>query len=263
MHNLAISLRRNGHIVTGSDDEIFEPALTLLKNEGLLPDSIGWDANRVHNGLDAVILGMHAKKDNPELLKAQELGIEIYSFPAFVAKQIQDKKRVVIGGSHGKTTTTSMLTWILEANGLQPGFLVGGVPLNFGVSARLGNGDCFVIEADESDGSFLHYQTAVALITNVDPDHLDHYGSLENFEKESKGSHESVQHCCTCNCTEELGNPIAKRIGNVHPTCKQEQIESSFVPSVHYFEFFRDSLIPRGSRMTRQLNHKTSLVLTL
>src|SRR5471030_2628678 len=107
MHQLAIALKHKGYTVTGTDDEIFEPAKSNLEREGLLPAPTGWDPSLVHAGLDAVILGMHAKADNPELLKAKELGLKIYSFPEYIYRESMEKTRVVVGGSHGKTTTTS------------------------------------------------------------------------------------------------------------------------------------------------------------
>ena len=109
MHNLAIALSRKGIQVSGSDDEIFEPSLSRLQKQGILPQELGWDANRIHSGLAAVILGMHARADNPELHAAKELGLPIYSYPEYLYEQSKDKIRVVIGGSHGKTTITSML----------------------------------------------------------------------------------------------------------------------------------------------------------
>src|ERR1700744_5064903 len=114
MHQLAIALHRKGYHVTGSDDEIFEPARTNLEKEGLLPASIGWDPAKVRPDLDAVILGMHAKADNPELQRAKELGLPVYSFPEYIYQESRDKIRVVVGGSHGKTTTTAMIMNILK-----------------------------------------------------------------------------------------------------------------------------------------------------
>src|SRR5215207_8590156 len=108
MHQLAIALKRKGYQITGSDDEIFEPAKSNLEKEGLLPQTFGWFPHNIHASLDAVILGMHAKEDNPELIKAKELGVSIYSFPEYIFKESTNKTRVAIGGSHGKTTTTSM-----------------------------------------------------------------------------------------------------------------------------------------------------------
>lgn len=114
MHALAIALKEQGHHITGSDDAIFEPSKSKLANKGLLPSSLGWFPENIHSGLDAVILGMHAKKDNPELNKAQSLGIKIYSYPEFLFHQTQNKTRVVIAGSHGKTTITAMVLHVMD-----------------------------------------------------------------------------------------------------------------------------------------------------
>ena len=109
MHNLAMAVAsKHGYVVTGSDDEIFDPALTHLREAGLLPDEMGWHPERITSDIDAIILGMHAREDNPELVRARELGIKIYSFPEYLYEQTKDKIRIVVGGSHGKTTTTSI-----------------------------------------------------------------------------------------------------------------------------------------------------------
>ena len=116
MHNLAIALNRKGMNITGSDDEIFEPSRSRLMREGILPESIGWNKDRISSGLDAVILGMHARADNPELLRAKELGVPVYSYPEYLYEQSKYKKRIVIGGSHGKTTITSMLLHVINTD---------------------------------------------------------------------------------------------------------------------------------------------------
>src|ERR1700733_11270993 len=125
MHQLAIALKKQGNEVTGSDDEIFEPARTNLEEQGLLPPAEGWYPEKIHAGLDAVILGMHAKSDNPELLKAKELGINIYSFPEYIYQASREKTRIVVGGSHGKTTTTSMVMHVLKSAGADFDWMVG------------------------------------------------------------------------------------------------------------------------------------------
>src|SRR5437764_10712103 len=117
MHNLALALHQKGYVITGSDDEIAEPSLSSLKNAGLLPAKMGWYPEKITEELDAVILGMHARTDNPELLKAQQLGIRIYSYPEYLYEFSKNKKRVVIGGSHGKTTITAMDLHILKSAG--------------------------------------------------------------------------------------------------------------------------------------------------
>lgn len=125
MHNLAIALCQKGYQVTGSDDEIFDPARGRLEKYGLLPKTVGWDPERITKDLDAVVLGMHAREDNPELKKAQELGLKIYSYPEYLYEQSKDKTRVVIGGSHGKTTTTAMILHALQHAGIEADYMVG------------------------------------------------------------------------------------------------------------------------------------------
>ena len=128
MHNLAIALHRAGYRVTGSDDAIYNPAKINLERDGLLPATMGWDATVITQDLDVVIVGMHARGDNPELARARELGLRIMSFPEFVASHCQDKKRVVIAGSHGKTTTTAMIMHVLSELSLDFDYLVGSSP---------------------------------------------------------------------------------------------------------------------------------------
>src|SRR5690606_4467688 len=125
MHNLALALHEKGYHVTGSDDAIFEPSKSRLEKKGLLPNELGWVPARITTDLDAVILGMHAKKDNAELLRAQELGVKIYSYPEFLYEQSKDKTRVVIGGSHGKTTITSMILHVMNYHDVKVDYMVG------------------------------------------------------------------------------------------------------------------------------------------
>jgi UDP-N-acetylmuramate-alanine ligase len=141
MHNLAIALHQQGLEVTGSDDEIFEPSRSRLDRLGLMPDRLGWDPLRIHAGLSAVILGMHARLDNPELKRAQELGIPVYSYPSYFYERTKGKTRVVIGGSHGKTTITSMIVHVLRHVGVDFDYLVG---------AQLEGFDCMVKLSDKS-----------------------------------------------------------------------------------------------------------------
>ncbi|HTS45639.1 MAG TPA: Mur ligase domain-containing protein, partial [Puia sp.] len=125
MHQLAIALKKKGYGVTGSDDEIFEPARSNLLNDNILPPEMGWFPEKINPSLDAVILGMHAKEDNPELLKARELNLKIYSFPEYIYQESLNKIRVVVGGSHGKTTTTSMIMHVLQKTGKEFDYMVG------------------------------------------------------------------------------------------------------------------------------------------
>ncbi|MFZ1846311.1 MAG: Mur ligase domain-containing protein [Saprospiraceae bacterium] len=146
MHNLAMELHDNGHIVTGSDDAIYDPALSRLAEKGILPTEFGWHPERVTNELDLVILGMHARIDNPELLKAQEIGVKLMSFPEFMYDHAKDKKRVVIAGSHGKTTTTSMVLHLLKSAGREVDFLVGAQLEGFGNMVKLSDAPIAVFE---------------------------------------------------------------------------------------------------------------------
>lgn len=189
MHNLAIALSRKGEHVTGSDDEIFEPSRTRLENQGILPNSIGWNEENVHEKLDAVILGMHAREDNSELLKAKNLGLKIYSYPEYLYEQSKDKIRVVIGGSHGKTTITSMILHAVSKLNVEVDYMVG---------AQLDGYDCMVkltkeakimiLEGDEYLSSpidrrpkFHLYHPNIALLSGIAWDHINVFPTYENY----------------------------------------------------------------------------------
>jgi UDP-N-acetylmuramate: L-alanyl-gamma-D-glutamyl-meso-diaminopimelate ligase len=188
MHNLALALHNNGHQVTGSDDEIYNPARERLAAKGLLPATEGWSTERITPDLDAVILGMHARKDNPELARAQELGLPIYSFPEYIAHHAKDKIRVVIAGSHGKTTTTSMIMHILKHAGFDFDYLVGALVEGFDTMVRLSDAPIMVIEGDEYLSSpidprpkIMHYRPHIAVITGVAWDHMNVFPTFENY----------------------------------------------------------------------------------
>ena len=150
MHNVAINLSELGIEVTGSDDSIFDPAASKLKAAGLFPEKIGWAPNKITTDIEMIVLGMHARKDNPEVLKAQEIGVPIYSFPEFIRRFSNDKQRIVIGGSHGKTTITSMIMHVLKEAGKKFDYLVGADVEGFPISVRLtGNAPMIIIEGDE------------------------------------------------------------------------------------------------------------------
>jgi len=188
MHNLAIALAKKGYIITGSDDHIYEPSRTNLSREGLLPES-GWDPLRITPDLDAVVLGMHAKSDNPELLKAQELGIRIYSYPEFIYEQAKEKIRVVIGGSHGKTTITSMIMHVMKSIGKDFDYLVGAKLDEFDYMVRLTkDAPLMIIEGDEYLASaidprpkFHLYRPNIALISGIAWDHVNVFPTFENY----------------------------------------------------------------------------------
>jgi UDP-N-acetylmuramate: L-alanyl-gamma-D-glutamyl-meso-diaminopimelate ligase len=189
MHNLAIALHKKGYRITGSDDEIFEPSKSRLAACGILPATQGWDASRITRELDAVILGMHAKSDNPELLKAKELGIKIYSYPEYLYEQSKNKKRVVIGGSHGKTTITAMILHVLQHASIDCDYMVGAQLEGFDVMVRLTEeAPVMVIEGDEYLTSpidlrpkFHLYKPDIALLSGVAWDHINVFPTFENY----------------------------------------------------------------------------------
>ncbi len=188
MHNLALELRALGHEISGSDDEIFEPAFSRLEQAGLCPPQFGWFPEKIGSHLDGVILGMHAKLDNPELQKAQKLGVPIFSFPAFIREHAQNKIRVVLAGSHGKTTCTAMLMHILQKEGKEFDYLVGSIINGYDRMVRLTNAPIMVIEGDEYLSSpidlrskFLHYAPHFALITGVAWDHINVFPTLNSY----------------------------------------------------------------------------------
>ena len=189
MHNLALALHHKGYIVTGSDDVIFEPAKGRLASKGLLPESFGWFPEKIHKDLDAVILGMHAKPENPELLRAQELGLTIYSYPEFLYEQSKDKTRVVIGGSHGKTTITSMILHVLNYHGIEVDYMVGAQLDGFDRMVHLTEkNDFMVLEGDEYLSSpidrrpkFHLYKPNIALLSGIAWDHINVFPTFENY----------------------------------------------------------------------------------
>ncbi|MEZ4929800.1 MAG: Mur ligase domain-containing protein [Chitinophagales bacterium] len=174
MHNLAICLKNLGHNVTGSDDIIFDPSKSNLEKNGLLPNKIGFYEENISQNLDAVILGMHAKPDNVELKKAQKLNIPIYSFPQFIYEQSKDKKRVVIAGSHGKTTTTAMIMHVLKENNFEFDYLVGSSLAGFELSVKLTKAPLIILEGDEYLSSpidrtskFHFYKPDITMVTGI------------------------------------------------------------------------------------------------
>ncbi len=189
MHNLALALHSKGYKVTGSDDAIFEPSKTRLKNKGLLPEEMGWFPEKITSDIEAVILGMHAKADNPELLKAQELGLKIYSYPEFLYEQSKDKTRVVIGGSHGKTTITSMILHVMHYHNIDVDYMVGAQLEGFDTMVHLtADNDFIVLEGDEYLSSpmdprpkFHLYQPNIALISGIAWDHINVFPTYENY----------------------------------------------------------------------------------
>jgi len=189
MHNLALALHNKGYQVTGSDDTIFEPSKSRLEAKGLLPETFGWFPEKINQNLDAVVLGMHAKADNPELLKAQELGVKIYSYPEFLYEQSKNKTRVVIGGSHGKTTITSMILHVMHYHNRDVDYMVGAQLDGFDVMVKLTEeNDFIVLEGDEYLSSpidrrpkFHLYKPNIALLSGIAWDHINVFPTYENY----------------------------------------------------------------------------------
>lgn len=189
MHNLAIALSRKGVEVSGSDDEIFEPSRTRLEKQGILPETIGWFPEKIHADLSAIILGMHAREDNPELLKAKELGIPVFSYPEYLYEQSKDKKRIVIGGSHGKTTITSMLLHVVSKLQIEADYMVGAQLEGYDCMVKLTETAPFMIlEGDEYLSSpidrrpkFHLYKPDAALLSGIAWDHINVFPTFENY----------------------------------------------------------------------------------
>jgi UDP-N-acetylmuramate: L-alanyl-gamma-D-glutamyl-meso-diaminopimelate ligase len=189
MHNLAIALYLNGHQISGSDDGIFEPSLSRLIHYGLMPSLIGWFPEKITEEIDFVILGMHASADNPELLEAQRRNIRVYSFPEYLYEHSKSKKRIVITGSHGKTTITAMIVHVFKYAGINTDFLIGDKAEGFDVTVKLSDeASVMVIEGDEYLSSaidlqpkFFHYQPHIAVITGISWDHLEAFPTFENY----------------------------------------------------------------------------------
>ena len=192
MHNLALALHNKAYEISGSDDEIFEPSRSRLKKAGLLPPKYGWYDEKITAEIDAVILGMHAKLDNPELIKAKELGLKIYSYPEFLFEQSRDKQRVVIAGSHGKTTITAMIMHVLQEAGMAFDFMVGAqlegfdvmVSMSKGADIMLFEGDEYLTSALDPRPKFHLYRPHIALISGIAWDHINVFPTFEMYKEQ-------------------------------------------------------------------------------
>ncbi len=187
MHSLALAMHDEGHEVTGSDDEIYEPSRSRLADKGLLPREIGWHEDRIHKGLDVVVLGMHARKDNPELLKAQQIGLKISSFPEFIYNISQDKMRIVVAGSHGKTSTCGMIAHVLHAAGVKADRMIGA-KIGDLEPVELSDAEIIVLEGDEYLTSpldpkpkFFHYHPQITIITGIAWDHMNVFPTYDSY----------------------------------------------------------------------------------
>ena len=200
MHNMALALHSMGYKVSGSDDEIFEPALSRLKLLGLLPEKFGWDDSRITSDIDFIILGMHARADNPELIKAKSLGLKIYSFPEYVYEHSKNKTRIVVGGSHGKTSTTAMIMHVLNHKKMDFDYLVGSQLEGFERMVKLSHAPIIVIEGDEHLTSALDlkpkfhwYKPHTAILTGIAWDHINVFPTYDFYVQQFKIFIESIE----------------------------------------------------------------------
>jgi len=218
MHNLALALHNKGYKVTGSDDTIFDPSKSRLEAKGLLPSPFGWFPEKINKNLDAIVLGMHAKADNPELLKAQELDLKIYSYPEFLYEQAKHKTRVVIGGSHGKTTITSMILHVMHYHDCDVDYMVGAQLEGFDVMVKLTeDNDFMVLEGDEYLSSpidrrpkFHLYKPNIALLSGIAWDHINVFPTYENYVEQFSIFVDSIVNGGSINYNEE--DPEVKRV---------------------------------------------------
>lgn len=218
MHNLAIALCKKGYKVTGSDDQIFSPSKERLDENGILPQKMGWDVENIHAGLDEVVLGMHAKADNPELLKAQEMGLKIYSFPEYIYKESQNKQRIVICGSHGKTTITSMIMHVLRVCGKKFDYAVAAQLDGFDTMVKLeDDAPLIVIEGDEYLSSpidrtpkFFRYHHHICSISGIAWDHINVFPIFENYIEQFDKLMDATPRAGTIIYNEE--DPLVKKL---------------------------------------------------
>ena len=235
MHNLALALHNKGYKITGSDDEIFEPAKSRLEQCRLLPCETGWFPEKITPDLDAVILGMHARADNPELLKTKELGIKIYSYPEFLYEQSKNKIRIVVGGSHGKTTITAMIIHVLQHLNINCDYMVGAQLEGFDIMVKLSDeAEIMVIEGDEYLTSpidrrpkFHVYQPTIGIISGIAWDHINVFPTFEFYVEQFRIFAEMIpENGCYIYCKDDVvlqemsdtANICATKIGyTVHP----------------------------------------------
>ncbi|TKC62287.1 peptidoglycan synthetase [Pedobacter hiemivivus] len=226
MHNLAIALHKKGYQVTGSDDVIFEPSSSRLAKHGILPKEMGWNEANITADLDAVILGMHALTDNPELLKAQQLGLKIYSYPEYIYEQTKDKLRVVIGGSHGKTTITSMILHVLNFYERDFDYLVGAQLAGFDTMVKITHeAPVIIIEGDEYLASpidrrpkFHLYKANLAVISGIAWDHINVFKTYEDYTRQFELFIDTIQpggKLIYCNADQDLNKIVEESTADI------------------------------------------------
>jgi UDP-N-acetylmuramate: L-alanyl-gamma-D-glutamyl-meso-diaminopimelate ligase len=256
MHNLAIALTRKGLNVTGSDDEIFEPSKSRLKKYGILPTLEGWFPERIHNGLDAVILGMHAKSDNPELRKVRDLNIPVYSYPEYLYEQSKNKMRVVIGGSHGKTTITSMILHVLNYSGIDSDYMVGAQLEGFEVMVRISEsaphiileGDEYLTSPLDKRPKFHVYKPNIGLISGIAWDHINVFPTFEIYVEQFRIFADLIPEGGTLiYCADD---PEVRKIGENMPPSVNSKPYS--IPD-HYIKDGKTFLLAEGQRIPLQI----------
>ena len=225
MHNLAIALNRKGYTVTGSDDQIFEPSKSRLDKEGILPKNIGWNTNNISEDLDAIILGMHAKEDNPELKRAKELNLKIYSYPEYIYEQSKKKKRIVIGGSHGKTSITAMILHVLNNLNIECDYMVGAQLQGFDVMVKLSeSAPIIILEGDEYLSStidrrpkFHLYKPHIGVLSGIAWDHINVFPTFEIYIEQFRIFKNLISECLIyCSEDKEL-----EKLANEKINCKK------------------------------------------
>nr|MDQ3018035.1 Mur ligase family protein [Bacteroidota bacterium] len=207
MHSLAIAMHHKGHHVSGSDDEIYEPSRSRLLKVGLLPSEFGWRPEVIDESLDLVVLGMHARKDNPELIRTKELGLKIESFPEFIYSLSSDKIRVVVAGSHGKTSTSGMIAHVLDKSGIKADRMIGAAigdldPVSISDAGIIVlEGDEYLSSPDDERPKFLHYKPQIAVITGIAWDHMNVFPTYESYKApfrqlvQSLGENDTLIYC--------------------------------------------------------------------
>ena len=224
MHNIALALNEKGFEVTGSDDAIFNPSKSRLENAGLLPKKMGWFPDKITEDIDAIILGMHARNDNPELKKAQEIGLSIYSYPEYIFNQSKDKKRVVIGGSHGKTSITAMILHVLQYHQIDCDYMVGANLEGFTTMVKLTHeAPVVILEGDEYLSSpidrrpkFHWYKPHIAVLSGIAWDHINVFPTFENYVEQFRVFMDDVSDCLIyCEEDEHL-----RKLANKGASCR-------------------------------------------
>lgn len=229
MHNLAIALHLKGYSISGSDDEIFEPSKGRLKKYNLLPRKMGWDADNITNDIDGIILGMHAREDNPELLKAQEMGIKIYSYPEYLYEQSKDKMRIVIGGSHGKTSITAMILHVMQELNIDTDYMVGAKLDGFEVMVKLTDkakymlieGDEYLTSPIDRRPKFHLYMPDIAILSGIAWDHINVFPTFENYVDQFRifidliNTNGALAYCNEDAELEKLANSCAPKLSKI------------------------------------------------